>query len=172
MAASKQRSILNQPSTQNPINPKLKDRVFTLFEGQIRALTLDDTMNTFAKIRLQLVGAALAASLIGCAYDNDPNRSTGRVIDDKHITGRVADALKDSPVYKFPHVRVSTFNGVVQLSGFVVKDEQKSEAAELARHVPGVTEVINNISLAPIGQPGTVEPVAQPRDNRTNTSSR
>ena len=97
-----------------------------------------------------------AMGLVGCAYDtsSDPNRTTGRAIDDRNINARVAGALKDSPVYKFPHVRVSTFNGVVQLSGFVVKDEQKGEAAELARRVPGVTEVINNISLAPVGAPG------------------
>jgi osmotically-inducible protein OsmY len=97
-----------------------------------------------------------AMGLVGCA-SSDPNRTTGRAIDDRNINARVADALKGSPVYKFPHVRVSTFNGVVQLSGFVVKDEQKAEAAELTRRVAGVTEVINNISLAPVGAPGAYD---------------
>ena len=108
---------------------------------------------------------------MGCVYqgNSDPNRTTGRVIDDRNVNSRVADALSDSPVYKFPHVRVSTFNGVVQLSGFVVKDEQKMEAAELARRVPGVIEVINNISLAPVGTPsGGYEPAGRTRDGRTN----
>jgi len=85
----------------------------------------------------------------GCMSDYD--RSSGRVIDDRGITGKVRSNLNNSPVYKFPHVAVATYNGVVQLSGFVYKDEQKNEASELAKRVPGVTEVINSISLAPPG---------------------
>ena len=128
-------------------------------------------MKTFAKLAGYILSAVFAVGLVGCAYhtSSDPNRSTGRVIDDKNINSRIADALDDSPVYKFPHVRVSTFNGVVQLSGFVVKDEQKAEAAELARRVPGVTEVINNISLAPVGAPGAYDASGRIRDSRTNT---
>ena len=42
-----------------------------------------------------------------------------------------------------------TYGGVVQLSGFVGTDDQKTKAAELARNVDGVREVINNISLKP-----------------------
>jgi hypothetical protein len=44
------------------------------------------------------------------------------------------------------------------------------EAAELARRVPGVTEVINNISLAPIGSGG--DPLVRQRSGRTNAVSR
>src|SRR5438067_2518925 len=83
----------------------------------------------------------------GCISDYD--RSTGRVMDDRGIAWKVKSALNGSPVYKFPHVAVNTYNGVVQLSGFVYKEEQKAEATELAKRVPGVTEVINNVSLAP-----------------------
>lgn len=104
-----------------------------------------------------------AALLTGCVYHGDSYRTTGRVIDDRAIAGRVNEALEDSPVYKFPNVRVAAYNGVVQLSGFVIKDEQKSEAAELARRIPGVTEVINNISLAPTTPSGSMEPVGRPR---------
>lgn len=123
---------------------------------------------TLEKLRLHLTCGVLAAGLTGCAYysNGDPNRTTGRVIDDKNITRRVAETLENSPVYKFPQVKVATFNGVVQLSGFVVKDEQKMEAAELARRVAGVTEVINNISLAPLGSVDTSGRA------RTNTTAR
>src|ERR1043165_10079287 len=91
----------------------------------------------------------LLASLVftGCAGDHD--RTTGRVLDDRRISGKVRAELNHSAVYKFPHVNVATYNGAVQLNGFVYKDEQKAEAVELAKRVPGVTEVINNISLAP-----------------------
>jgi len=98
--------------------------------------------------------------LSACASDHD--RTTGRVIDDHRINGKVQSELNNSPVYKFPHVHVSTYNGAVQLSGFVNREEQKTEATELAKRVPGVTDVINNISMAPvsIGGAGAREPIA------------
>jgi len=98
---------------------------------------------------------------------SDYDRSSGRVIDDRGISGRVTHSLNASPVYKFPHVAVTTYNGVVQLSGFVYKDEQKTEAAELAKRIPGVTEVINNISLAPPGTAAVGGTVA--RDGASTT---
>jgi len=102
---------------------------------------------------LTLVGCLVllvaAVFFTGCVSDYD--RSSGRVIDDRGISGKVRSSLNNSPVYKFPHVAVATYNGVVQLSGFVYKDEQKNEASELAKRVPGVTEVINSIALAPAG---------------------
>ena len=130
-------------------------------------------MNTFRKLASHsFLCAALAGLFGGCVYyGKDSDRTTGRVIDDRNVTSRVTSVLDESPVYKFPNVRVSTYNGVVQLSGFVIKDEQKIEAAELARRVPGVTEVINNISLAPMGATGApaVSPVRGPsRNARTN----
>ena len=65
------------------------------------------------------------------------------------MNSKVQDALEESPVYKFDEVRVMTYGGVVQLSGFVNTQDQKAKAAELARRVEGVHEVINNISLKP-----------------------
>lgn len=114
------------------------------------------------KIKQRLVGAAmiaaLAAGMAGCA--KDPYRSSGRVMDDRMVTSRVKTALNRSPVYKFPQVDVQTYNGVVQLSGFVHRDEQKAVASELARSIDGVREVINNISMVPQDPVygGTVDP--------------
>src|SRR5687768_15015578 len=103
------------------------------------------------KMKHRLVGAvmiaAVAGGLLGCA--NDPYRSTGRVMDDRMVKSRVKDALNDSPVYKFPHVDVITYNGSVQLNGFVHREEQRAVAAELARNIDGVREVINNIAIVP-----------------------
>ena len=76
-------------------------------------------------------------------------RSAGRQLDDRIVNSKVKDALDDAPVYKFPEVRVMTYGGTVQLSGFVSSEEQKTKAAELAKRVDGVHEVINNISLKP-----------------------
>src|SRR5437867_5369453 len=99
-----------------------------------------NTKNPHAPSRvLPLLAAVLLA---GCSGQYD--RSAGRVIDDRGITAKVRSNLNNSPVYKFPYVKVAAYNGTVQLSGFVSKDEQKNEAVELARRVPGVTDVINN----------------------------
>ena len=115
------------------------------------------------KIKQRVLGVAilavLTAGILGCA--KDPYRSSGRVMDDRNVKNRVKSALEDSPVYKFPHVEVSTYNGTVQLNGFVHRDEQKAVAADLARSIEGVRNVINNISIIPQQEQlygGTVDP--------------
>jgi hyperosmotically inducible protein len=103
-------------------------------------------------LKRTVLASGLAASvaimaLTGCQSTSD--RSTGRQLDDRIVNSKVKDALDDTPVYKFPEVRVMTYGGVVQLSGFVNSEEQKTKAGELARKVEGVYDVINNISLKP-----------------------
>jgi hypothetical protein len=71
------------------------------------------------------------------------------VLDDKQITAKIEDALKAAPVYKFDDVDVKTFDGVVQLSGFVTSQAQKQHAAEIAQGVKGVNRVVNGITLKP-----------------------
>lgn len=94
--------------------------------------------------------------LTGCQMINrhteeTSGRTAGRTLDDKTITQAVEHKLKTEQVYKFNEVSVNTFDGVVQLSGFVNTDEQKHRAGELAQQVDGVTQVENNISLKPSG---------------------
>src|ERR1044071_2818825 len=91
-----------------------------------------------------LVAVAALALVAGCETTSTKDeRSEGRIMDDKTITENVQKELQREPVYKFDSVKVSTFGGVVQLSGFVNTDEQKSRAAEIAQAVPGVHEVAN-----------------------------
>lgn len=88
----------------------------------------------------------------GCASTRY-ERSAGEYMSDKTLIGRVNRALDDQPVYKFPDVKVNTFRGVVQLSGFVANDQQKEVATEIARRVRGVAEVRNDITIAPLAPP-------------------
>ncbi len=114
-----------------------------------------------------LSAAVAAAGLTGCAtgQHRTDERSEGRAADDSHITSKVKDELQKEPVYKFSDVDVRTFNGVVQLSGFVNNEDQKRKAAELASHVEGVAQVVNNITLKPQGTTPTGRPApnAEPK---------
>ncbi|HXT12703.1 MAG TPA: BON domain-containing protein [Candidatus Angelobacter sp.] len=91
-------------------------------------------------------------SLTGGCYmlnGHSGDRTAGRQLDDKTITSTVRHDLNKEPVYKFSGVDVKTFDGVVQLSGFVDTQEQKDRAGDIAQHAEGVTQVVNNISLKP-----------------------
>ena len=102
------------------------------------------------KTYLLLGAAAAVLGLTGCesSYNHaSADRSEGRKVDDHRITAQIKSDLNHEPVYKFNDVDVKTFNGVVQLSGFVSTEDQKRRAAEIAQTVPGVAQVQNAISL-------------------------
>jgi hyperosmotically inducible periplasmic protein len=106
-------------------------------------------MNNMKKIKILCVAFALGisavAGLSGCAGDRYHD-STGEYIDDSSVTARVKGALGDDS-YKYPDVKVITFKGTVQLSGFVDDHSQKSRAGTIARGVQGVKDVDNNITV-------------------------
>lgn len=108
--------------------------------------------------QLVLVGSLASiftiASLTGCSYyDAKHARQTGRTVNqvqsDKATTTRVEDTLYRDPVYKYPEIKVQTYQGIVQLSGFVNTDEQKRNAEQIAQSIPGVNRVVNEITVVP-----------------------
>lgn len=115
-------------------------------------------------------GVAVLVVFMGSTGCQTTDRTAGRQLDDRIVNSKVKDALDDATVYKFPEVRTMTYNGVVQLSGFVETEEQKRHAAKLASKVEGVNEVINNISLkpTPTGRPSGRQ---QPTDAETKDAA-
>lgn len=97
-----------------------------------------------------LLGAFIASGLVllatGCASDG-PERTAGQSIDDQATARRVEEALRSDPAYKFTDVKVVAYTGTIQLSGFVDNGEQKGRAEDIARKIPGVKEVKNDIAL-------------------------
>jgi hyperosmotically inducible periplasmic protein len=96
--------------------------------------------------------AMTAVGFVGCASDDRADgdshkRTTGQYIDDKVVQQRVKAALGDSEVYKFPDVKVETYQGTVQLTGFVDSTEQKQKAEQITRNIRGVASVKNDIML-------------------------
>jgi len=98
-----------------------------------------------------LTAATAVTCLTGCStfQQKSSERTEGRMVDDRKIASTVRSELRNDPLYKFHDVDVKTFDGVVQLSGFVNSDEQKRRAEEIARQVPGVIEVQNSLAMKP-----------------------
>lgn len=88
-------------------------------------------------------GTALTS---GCKPTPPERTATERSVDGQ-ISETVKAALGNSASFKFPDVQVISFNGKVQLSGFVVSEDQKQSAETIAKAVPGVVSVENRISL-------------------------
>ena len=105
-------------------------------------------------------------TLTGCSWSRskeakESGRTENQVTADKDTTSRVEGELKTSSVYKFPSVMVQTYNGTVELSGFVNTEEQKRAAGDIAQKTPGVKQVNNQITVAPQTAPtGRQEPTA------------
>lgn len=89
---------------------------------------------------------ALVFALGGCA-GNTRQESVGEFIDDSVITTKVKSAFVEDKEVSALNIAVSTNRGVVQLSGFVDDSRESWKAAQLARNVPGVKAVRNELAV-------------------------
>ncbi|MGH8727761.1 MAG: BON domain-containing protein [Burkholderiales bacterium] len=95
------------------------------------------------------VPIVLAAFLIGCA-GSESKRATGEYIDDKVISTKVKSSLaSELGAGSALDISVESYQGTVQLSGFVQTADEKQRAAEITKSVNGVKKVLNNIALRP-----------------------
>jgi osmotically-inducible protein OsmY len=69
--------------------------------------------------------------------------------DDATITTRVKTALLNEPVAEVGRVEVSTFNGVVTLSGRVKSKDDEAKAIAVARTIKGVSDVKSSLQIQP-----------------------
>ncbi len=90
-----------------------------------------------------LIVCLLSLSLAGCAADT--KERAGEYFDDTTITTKVKTKLFDDPQTSGFAITVKTYKGTVQLSGFVTSDKEKDRAGELAKAVPGVKDVKNDL---------------------------
>ena len=93
-----------------------------------------------------LVAIAFMAMALGCA-STAKQEGTGEYIDDTVVTAKVKAAIFNEPTLKSAEINVETFKGVVQLSGFVNSREDVNKAVAVARQVPGVASVKNDMRL-------------------------
>jgi len=97
----------------------------------------------YVLVRL-LAALALIAAFQGCTTTKS-HESAGEYVDDSVITSKVKTAIVNDMALKGFQINVKTYQGVVQLSGFVDSAANASKAGELARTVKGVTDVKNSI---------------------------
>jgi hyperosmotically inducible periplasmic protein len=99
--------------------------------------------------------AALAAGLVlGVACSTAPPKSPEQERADAATTERLYAALDANPIYYFRDIEVSVDDGVVRLSGFVWTTDALYHAQQIARRVPGVTQVKNEMELERQGNNG------------------
>lgn len=72
---------------------------------------------------------------------------TGEQVPDNVITSRVKTALASDPSLKATDLNVETYEGVVQLSGFVNSPSVIHRAEAITRTVMGVKSIQNDMRL-------------------------
>jgi hyperosmotically inducible protein len=94
---------------------------------------------------LALMGTLAIGGFTGGCASTPTRESTGQYVDDSVITAKVKSALLGDAAVKSSEIKVETFKGVVQLSGFVDTSDQKSAAGKDASAVTGVKDVKNTL---------------------------
>ena len=95
-------------------------------------------MTKLVRMAVLVAAAAFAGvGMTGCAADAN-TRSTAQTFDDGTLTAKVKTALLADEGLKGNQVKVETYRGVVQLSGFVDSADQAQRAVAAAQGVEGV----------------------------------
>lgn len=106
-------------------------------------------MNTNIRSFVAALSVAVSALVLapGCA-STPTSASTGEFLDDSVITTKVKTALVRDDATPGGAIKVETFKGAVQLSGFVDNVAQKTQAGVIAAKAEGVKSVINDIVIS------------------------
>lgn len=102
-------------------------------------------------LRTLLTAALLSSGTLvvaGCAHHGH-DRTGGEVVSDASITTKVKSALLAEKDVNSFDIKVETFNGTVQLSGFVDSQWQIDKAVQVAAGVNGVKTVKNDLIHKP-----------------------
>jgi osmotically-inducible protein OsmY len=86
--------------------------------------------------------------MIGCTIACRTNESPEAQVDDLQITTQVkAKLASDTGVSSLTNVSVNSTNGVVTLAGQVDSADVKAKALAIARTVPKVVRVVDNLQV-------------------------
>lgn len=101
---------------------------------------------SLAKRITVVIFSSLVIVLTACAA-TETKESTGQYVDNSVLTAKVKTAIFNEPSLKSSEITVQTYKGEVQLSGFVSSIEQTNKAVEVAKGIPGVVTVKNDMRV-------------------------
>lgn len=105
--------------------------------------------NTASKLRFLLPLMILSVPAAGCSIFSD-QETTGEYVDSAAISTQVKSKLAtDGSMTLANQVKVETVKDVVQLSGFVPSEADRTKAEQIAWTVDGVRGVQNDIIVQP-----------------------
>ncbi|TXI18919.1 MAG: BON domain-containing protein [Nitrosomonas sp.] len=91
------------------------------------------------------------ALLSGCA--SAPEQiSMEEKFSDVRITTKVYEAILDEPSLRRFDINVRTMKGIVELSGYVSSRDDMDRAIAIARTIPGIKSVKNDMQLGSISE--------------------
>ncbi|MDO9230317.1 MAG: BON domain-containing protein [Syntrophales bacterium] len=91
-----------------------------------------------------LVLLMMIATFAACASTRT-HESAGEYVDDSVITTKVKSLLASDDFLKSFQISVETYQGTVQLSGFINSQKAVDKAGEIVRSVKGVKSIKNNL---------------------------
>jgi len=93
-----------------------------------------------------LVLLMIISTFAACASTRT-RESSGEYVDDSVITTKVKSLLAADDFLKSFQISVETYQGTVQLSGFVNSQKAANKAAEIVWSVKGVKSLKNNLII-------------------------
>ena len=91
-----------------------------------------------------LVLLMLIATFAGCAATRT-QESTGEFVDDSVITTKIKSMIAADDFLKSFQISVETYQGTVQMSGFVNSQKAVDKAGEIVMSVKGVKSIKNDL---------------------------
>ncbi|KJS71614.1 MAG: transporter [Comamonadaceae bacterium BICA1-1] len=104
------------------------------------------TAHRLSVLMLAAAAAVAFTGLAGCA-STATQRSTGQYVDDTATTAKVKAAIFNDATLKLSEINVETFQGTVQLSGFVNSAADIQRAVTVVQGVSGVRSVKNDMRI-------------------------
>ena len=95
---------------------------------------------------IAVAAAMLGVAVVFAACSSAPSQSDRKVVDDRVIASDVEARLRNDFV-NANDIQVVTFNGSVQLTGYVDSLELRNKAAVVAGQVEGVKQLTNSLQV-------------------------
>ena len=104
-------------------------------------------MNFARTIAFAAITGVTVLTSVGCSVARE-QQTLGSYVDDAGITTKVNAGLAQDPDLSAIKIDVDTRAGVVTLNGPVKSEQARDRASQIAQAVPGVTSVVNNLTIS------------------------